>query len=140
MSWFMLNQARGEIMNIVFFEDQYYGNFEPLSLSHPVYMLLLGTSRIYTKWVRALNAKNHSFLCRPHMAQILFEETGKEVNNIPDNGPVILINGRFIPSEKAVTAIKQLKPGEALVNGDAMMCFSIPESPSQDFMSNLLEL
>ena len=127
-------------MNVVFFEDQLYGNFEPLSLSHPVYMLLLGTSRIYTKWVKALGAREHSFLCRPHLAQIIFAETGREVNTIPENESVIFINGRFVPSEKAISAVKQLKPGEALANGETLMCFSIAQSQTPPLINNLPEL
>lgn len=127
-------------MNVVFFEDQLYRNFEPLSLSHPVYMLLLGTSRIYTKWVKALGAREHSFLCRPHLAQIISAETGRKVNTIPYDESVIFLNGRFLPSEKAIFAVKQLKPGEALVNGETLMCFSIPKSQTQPFINNLTEL
>jgi UDP-N-acetylglucosamine diphosphorylase/glucosamine-1-phosphate N-acetyltransferase len=127
-------------MKVVFFEDQFYRNFEPLSLSHPVYMLLLGTSRIYTKWVKSLGAREHSFLCRPYLAQIIFAEIGREVNTIPDDESVIYLNGRFIPSEKAISAVKQLKPGEALVNGETLMCFSIPQSQTPPFINNLTEL
>ena len=109
-------------MNLLFFEDPQYGNFEPLSLSHPVYMLLCGTSRIYQKWLSALKCDDYGFYCRPYLADILAHETGKNVNKFPTSD-FILINGRVIPSASLIAEIEDLAPGEALVSRDFLVAY-----------------
>ena len=107
-------------MKLLFFEDSDYTNYYPLTLSRPVYMLLLGTSRIYQKWVNKLNPSDYSFICRDYLSDILSHETGKTVNEIPAED-FILINGRFIPDDDIISSIKNLKPGNALISNDKLI-------------------
>ena len=106
-------------MNIVIFEDPLYKNFDPISVSHPVFDLLCGTSKMFEKWIKSLRPRSYSFLCRPVLADVL-AEAGYKVNTLP-NDDTIFINGRFIPGEESLRAIKKLAIGESLiVDGDLM--------------------
>ncbi|UCE65880.1 MAG: hypothetical protein JSU85_13635 [Candidatus Zixiibacteriota bacterium] len=109
-------------MTALFFEDPFYKNFEPLSISHAVYMLLCGTSKIYQKWLNALECNEYGFLARPYLADILNLETGKQVNIIPDKD-FIIINGRFLPALKIVSQINELEPNRALVCDDLLVAY-----------------
>ena len=120
----MSNPAWRIEMKVVFFEDHHYAKFDPVSLSHPVYMLLHGTSKLYSKWITALKSNDYSFLCRPHLAGVLAFETGREVNAIPD-GDLLFINGRYLPSDKTVWLVQEIKKGEALSCDDELVAFRI---------------
>lgn len=109
-------------MTILFFEDPFFGNFEPLSISRPAYMFLCGTSRIYEKWLSALGYDDYGFLARPYLADILNLETGKQVNLIPDND-FIIVNGRFLPALKIVSQINELETNRALVCDDLLVAY-----------------
>jgi UDP-N-acetylglucosamine diphosphorylase/glucosamine-1-phosphate N-acetyltransferase len=126
-------------MNIVFFEDHEAWNFEPLAFSHPVYMLLSGTSKIYSKWLQGIRSKDHSFLCRPHLAPLLEYESKKPVNraNAEDS---LFINGRFLPSKNALKAVKNLEPGQSLSSNDALLAFRIGPGGAHSIHEHLLRL
>lgn len=117
-------------MNVIFFEDQHSDNFQPLSLSHPVFTLLCGISPIYLKWVKALQLKKYSFFCRPHLAALLREETGQTVNEVPQ-GDQIFINGRLLPTPDSITAVRMLKAGQSLENNGTMLAFRIASDYEQ---------
>ena len=113
-------------MKLIFFEDHYYKNFDPLSLSHPVYMLLYGASKLYLKWTAVLKSDDHSFLCRPYLSSLLALETGKEVNVIPD-GDLLFVNSRYLPSDKTAWLVQEIKKGEALACENDLVAFRIGE-------------
>ena len=113
-------------MKLIFFEDHHYKNFDPLSLSHPAYMLLYGTSKLYLKWNAVLKSDDYSFLCRPYLSGVLALETGKNVNTIPD-GDLLFINGRYLPSDKTIWLVQEIKKGEALVCENDLVAFRISD-------------
>jgi UDP-N-acetylglucosamine diphosphorylase/glucosamine-1-phosphate N-acetyltransferase len=118
-------------MNLVFFEDDHYGDFYPLTLSRPASMLLCGTSQLYRKWVDALKPDDYSFLCREYVADYLNLITGRTVNELP-KGDLILINGRFLPSRRILEAVRELERGQALTDDDDFLACRLPaESPSR---------
>lgn len=118
-------------MNLVFFEDYHYGKFYPLTLSRPACMLLCGSSELYRKWVDALKPDDYSFLCREYVADYLNLITGRNVNELP-KGDLILINGRFRPSEAILEAVRNLERGQALSgDGDIVACRLPAECPSR---------
>lgn len=120
----MSNPAWRIEMKLIFFEDHHYKNFDPLSLSHPAYMLLYGTSKLYLKWTAALKRDDYSFLCRPYLSGILALETSKKVNTIPD-GDLLFVNARYLPSDKTVWLVQEIKKGEALVCENDLVAFRI---------------
>ena len=126
-------------MKAVFFEDHHYANFDPISLSRPVYMLLHGTSRLYSKWIMALKGDDYSFLCRPYLSGLLALETGRKVNAIPD-GDLLFINGRYLPSNKTVWLVQEIKRGEALVCEDDLVAFRIGDDRPSKLIETLENL
>ncbi len=126
-------------MNIIFFEDPEFANFCPLSLSHPVYTLLCGTSKIYEKWVKVLKPRSYSFLTRPYLSALLARETGRTANTIP-TGDIIFINGRFAPAGNSLAAIRKLNPGEAAVSEGVLLAFRLAVRGKISFKNALLSL
>ncbi len=126
-------------MNIAFFEDPLYDNFDPLSLSHPIFTLLCGTSPIYAKWVKAMKPRDYAFLCRPHLKSLLEAQTKRKVNAVP-RGDTIFINGRFMPTPEAVTAAGKLGPGEALFSDESLLAFRLISSRKLAFEKHLVNL
>jgi UDP-N-acetylglucosamine diphosphorylase/glucosamine-1-phosphate N-acetyltransferase len=122
-------------MKAVFFEDHHYPKLDPLSLSRPACMLLYGTSRLYSKWIEPLRFDDYSFLCRPYLSAVLALETGKRANVIPD-GDLLFINGRYLPSNNAVSAIEKIESKEALIYEDDLVAFRI----SDDRPPELIEI
>jgi UDP-N-acetylglucosamine diphosphorylase/glucosamine-1-phosphate N-acetyltransferase len=111
-------------MNIIFFEDDKALNFEPISLSHPVYTLLAGTSPLYAKWLKTLKPKEYSFLSRPHLAPMLEAQSGRQVNN-PGKADSLFINGRLLPTKDTIAAAKKLAPGYSLRSSDTLLAFRL---------------
>ena len=126
-------------MNLIIFEDDRFTDFEPLSISHPVYALLCGTSRIYAKWIRALKPKTVSFLSRPYLAASLELETGIKTNAIAE-GEGIFVNGRFLPSKEILAALRKLSNGEGLESDGALMAFRLDTSQGSEFADGLSNL
>ncbi len=126
-------------MNIAFFEDPKYVNFEPISLSHPVYMLLYGTSKIYEKWVKALKPKKYTFLARPYLGEVLEAETGIRHNVIPE-GDILFINGRFIPSAESVAILRKLNFGESAIVDNELLAFRLAKGEQPTFEKHLLTM
>jgi UDP-N-acetylglucosamine diphosphorylase/glucosamine-1-phosphate N-acetyltransferase len=126
-------------MKIVFFEDAGYENYHPLSLSRPVYMFLLGTSRIYEKWLRMLKPREYAFLSRPYLDDILSLEAGRGSGEIPD-GELIFLNGRFLPSDNLVSGVKKLKAGEALLKETGLVAFRLDGKSARELRESLLNL
>ena len=126
-------------MKAVFFEDHYYVNFDPVSLSHPAYMLLYGTSKLHSKWIEALRPDDYSFLCRQYLSGVLALETGRKVNVIPD-GDLLFINGRYLPSNNTVSLVQEIKRGEALVCEDDLVAFRIGDDRPPELIETLENL
>lgn len=126
-------------MTVLFFEDPFYDNFEPLSISHPVYSLLCGTSRIYEKWLRFSKTDNYGFLSRPYLSEIVRLETGKKTNVVPDDD-LLLINGRIIPSPELMSDIENLGENEALEIDDSIAAIRIKKGASEEIRKNIEEI
>jgi UDP-N-acetylglucosamine diphosphorylase/glucosamine-1-phosphate N-acetyltransferase len=126
-------------MNIVLFEDPLHANFEPISISHPVFMLLYGTSKIYEKWVRALKSKGCYFICRDYLSSIVALETRMKSNVIP-RGDNLFINGGFVPSSDALAALRKLNPGESAMIDDELLGFRLKTDGRLPFEKHLLTI
>lgn len=123
-------------MHIVFFEDDKFANFEPLSLSHPVFTLLCGTSKIYLKWIKALKPRGVSFVCRHYLSRIL-ETESKAVKGHDKPSDFVFINGRFLPTRDTIASLKKLETGQSLISGDALLAFRINLESREDLTGRL---
>ncbi|MEE9554601.1 MAG: putative sugar nucleotidyl transferase [candidate division Zixibacteria bacterium] len=126
-------------MRTIFYEDNSYANFYPVSFSRPVYTLLLGTSRIYKKWLEALKIADYSFFSREYLAEITALDAGGDVGVIPDDD-LLFINGRYLPSPELVSAIKKLDTGEVLESGDGAIAFRIGSDRSTELFEAIESL
>ncbi|HBZ01211.1 MAG TPA: hypothetical protein DEO84_07825 [candidate division Zixibacteria bacterium] len=126
-------------MKIVLFEDPLYPNFEPISLSHPSFMFLYGTSKIYEKWIKALKPQGYYFLCRKALGELLAVEMGRKLNIIP-RGDTLFINGRFTPSSESLITLRKLNPDEAAFVGDELLAFRLITGRKLPFEKHLLTL
>ena len=87
-------------MQICIFEDKKSKNFEPLTLSRPVYDLLFGTKTIRERTISTFSSLNYSLHCRDYLAEALREnESTVKVNLIIDTS-CLFINGRIIEPER----------------------------------------
>ncbi len=125
-------------MKTIFYEDESFANFYPISLSRPVYTLLVGTSKIYNKWLRALDITDYSFFSREYLAEITVLDNDRNVGVIPDD-ELLLINGRYLPTREIVSEIKNLKTNEALVGEDRAIAFRIGRERSPE-LTDAVEL
>lgn len=92
-----------------FFDDEHYTGLLPLSFTRPLADLRIGILTIAEKWSRLLKTDNSGFICR----------TPLSLKFTPSIEPdVLAINGRWLPDEKAVDAILNLKEGEILLNAE----------------------
>ncbi len=126
-------------MKIVFFEDHNYNDLDPISISHPSYMLLCGTSKIYQKWLNALVPDEFSFWGRPYLAEILEWETGKTANKLPDD-ELLFINGRFLPNEDILKVIEQLGTNEALISVGCIAACRLGSGRSKNIVEALEQI
>ena len=91
-------------MRLCFVEDSAVVDLEPLTLTRPVFELLLGSSTIGRKIEKALRVDpgpaQLGALIRPHLAAVQQERTPHMTINDRDwlaRGPVIVANGRWVP-------------------------------------------
>lgn len=106
-------------MQICIFEDSYYNNFEPLSLSRPVYELFCGTSTLKNKIINAFPDSEIVLFCREYLTKtVAGSNPDFTVNGLKGNS-CLLINGRVLEPEKLTNQIpKELKESKVYLNGE----------------------
>ena len=86
-------------MHLCLFEDR-ADNFEPLTLTRPVFDLLCGVSTLGDKQRAILPTAECGLLVRPALAALCRQERpGVPVNDAAwlYSAPVLLVNGRWLP-------------------------------------------
>ncbi len=91
-------------MRLCLVEDHAVSDLEPLTLTRPVYDLLLGASSLGTKIARTLGVgpgpARRGVVIRPHLAAIQQERDPHTMVNDRDwltRGPVLVANARWVP-------------------------------------------
>ncbi len=98
-------------MNVVLFDDEWRINLLPLSATRPCAEFVVGILTIAEKWEKHLNA-TVSYKTKAYLSL-------KYPSNIEDNN--IFINGRYLPDSALIEAIKNLKSGETISDGDKVV-------------------
>lgn len=107
------------MQTVNFFDDEHYTGLLPLSFTRPLADLRIGILTIAEKWSRLLKTDNSGFICR----------TPLSLKFTPSIEPdALAINGRWLPDEKAVDAILNLKEGEILLNAEDGTLLACPTS------------
>jgi UDP-N-acetylglucosamine diphosphorylase/glucosamine-1-phosphate N-acetyltransferase len=107
-------------MRVCLFEDRGVLDLEPLTLTRPVFELLCGLSSLGDKQRRLFSSADLGLLVRPELADLCrCRHPGTPVNDAAwlRAGPVVLVNGRWLPGAGPVPDTSQ--PCIALVGGEA---------------------
>ncbi len=83
--------------HILIFEDAHFGDFAPISLTRPVYLMRAGIFPQYERIRRGLRADRMTFMCRNQIAPLLAEQIPDFPVNIIKRGQddLLLVNGRI---------------------------------------------
>ena len=114
-------------MNILIFEDSFYGNFSPVSILRPVYDIVTG---VYTNKERLEKSLPDKYKLSLHCRNILMplvmkENPNRKVNTI-EKEDYLLINGSVIYDDAFLTyAVKKMKENSVLVNDGKVVCAKI---------------
>jgi UDP-N-acetylglucosamine diphosphorylase/glucosamine-1-phosphate N-acetyltransferase len=118
-------------MRVALFEDQSAANFTPIAWLRPVFELLCGHFSVRERAVRFLPVTEWGVFCREWLSATYAEEHPEaHVNRLDwlDDGPTLLINGRWLCDPRDLT---QCDPDAAgIIDGDvAWLTIEPDESP-----------
>lgn len=99
-------------MNLILFDDPSIRiELYPFTLTRPVSKIRCGILTIDEKWMKRLDLEA-SFLTPDYL------QKKYSLKNGDDN---LLVNGALCPDDDVITAIRQLKPGDALVQNETVL-------------------
>ena len=83
---------------LLFLEGPAVGQFWPLCVSRPPYLLRCGATMLWEKWGRRLGATQIRMFCRQHVAPLVARRTGQAVNVPGSSGSADLwvLDGRWL--------------------------------------------
>lgn len=116
-------------MNILIFEDSFYGNLSPVSILRPVYNIVTGVYTNRERLEQFLPSKYKlSLHCRNILQSLMeHENPGKKINRI-EKEDYIFINGcTAFKEDFLLWAVKKMKWNSALVNEGKIICAKIPK-------------
>jgi UDP-N-acetylglucosamine diphosphorylase / glucose-1-phosphate thymidylyltransferase / UDP-N-acetylgalactosamine diphosphorylase / glucosamine-1-phosphate N-acetyltransferase / galactosamine-1-phosphate N-acetyltransferase len=114
-------------MNILIFEDNFYGNIFPLSMLRPVYDVVTG---VYTNRERLEKINPSKYKISLHCGNILLplmesENHGRKINII-EKEDYLFINGNIVFDEEFIVyAAKKMKWDTALMHEGKVVCAKI---------------
>lgn len=113
-------------MNVVLFDDEWRFNLFPLTYTRPAGAIRIGILTIAEKWATHLNAKvSHkaaTYLSNKFPAYV-------EAENI-------FINGRYLPDEALINAIKNLGKDEMLMDHDKVVACTLGKDEAMAFLND----
>lgn len=115
------------MIQLVFSDAQYWHNFLPLTFTRPIAEIRCGILTFAERWKKLLNAESISYLTEDYL-QVKFHTPKKEES--------LFIVPNFLPTEKVLSQIKNLKLGEALVYRDELLVARVDMS---NFSLNQIE-
>lgn len=103
-------------MQLVFSDAQYWEDFLPLTFTRPVAEMRCGILTFSERWQKILETTEVSWFTEMYLQQKFREPEKKESLFLVTN---------FLPTEKVIQQIKDLKQGEALVYEDELVAAKI---------------
>jgi len=83
--------------NLVIFEDNKAGNFNPLTLTRPAFELISGMKTLWENIVnRFYSDAKVSFVCRDYLKATFKQRVDAKVNDLEGIGEALLVNGRVM--------------------------------------------
>lgn len=113
------------IMQYFLFDDQHRNAFLPLAFTRPVCDLRFGIMSIREKWMHLLTSPVGA------LTQDYLQE-----NNLNQNGSIIYINARFLPSQSLINAIHTLENEEGLKKENQLLAFRSANQLSLEDLQN----
>ena len=116
-------------MRLCLFEDAGSAGLDPLSLARPVFDLRCGAATLADKHLRHFRARTAAAVVRPHLAGLVAEARPDwPVNDLGwlRAGPVVLVNGRWLPPAKPAGDPLARGPG-VYVAGDEL-AYAVPDA------------
>src|SRR4051794_19968981 len=104
-------QRKDSTMRVCLFEDNLVADLEPLSLTRPAFAPLCGCLPLSEKQYRHFTAHDRGVLLRPCLAAVHAEqEPTVHINDLAwlRSGPVVMVNGRWLPPAPGTTAFPDL--------------------------------
>ena len=97
---------------LIIFEDSQFGNFFPLTLNRPPFLLRCGILTLWEKIARRFEGYEVHFSCRKEIAGFVKTQTGRPVNQLgyQPGDRLVFVNGRLRLGEKLT---KELQTGTA---------------------------
>ena len=92
-------------MKICIFEDNLFGNLEPLSFSRPVFELVCGMNSLLEKFVRYFSAADITLIVRPELANLTKQLHPKFKVNLLPSEEALFINGRILSDDIFVNSL-----------------------------------
>ncbi|WP_422926729.1 putative sugar nucleotidyl transferase [Singulisphaera sp. PoT] len=121
-------------MRLCLVEDSAVVGLEPLTLTRPVYDLLLGSSSLGHKIARAFGVgpgpNRRGAIVRAHLAAVQHSRDPHTAVNDQDwlaRGPVLMVNGRWVPPAD-FTPPSESAPWVGLCDGEPVCAFVGPEA------------
>jgi UDP-N-acetylglucosamine diphosphorylase/glucosamine-1-phosphate N-acetyltransferase len=124
------NDRKEMVMRVCLFEDRNVLDLEPLSLTRPVFELLCGLTSLAAKQSRFFPPGPRGVLVRPYLADLYrLQSPAVPVNDLAwlRAGPIILINGRWLPPSIRLPLADFSGPCVALVNDEIAYAVVEPE-------------
>jgi UDP-N-acetylglucosamine diphosphorylase/glucosamine-1-phosphate N-acetyltransferase len=128
-------------MRVCLFEDRGVLDFEPLSLTRPVFELLCGLTSLGAKQSRFFPPGPRGVLIRPYLADLYRLHTTALPVNDPAwlrAGPTILVNGRWLPPSIPLPLAELSSPCVAHIDDEVAYAIVEPEHLA-DCSPNTLE-
>jgi UDP-N-acetylglucosamine diphosphorylase / glucose-1-phosphate thymidylyltransferase / UDP-N-acetylgalactosamine diphosphorylase / glucosamine-1-phosphate N-acetyltransferase / galactosamine-1-phosphate N-acetyltransferase len=118
------------VMRVCLFEDHAVADLEPLSLTRPVFELLCGLTSLGAKQSRFFPPGSRGVLIRSYLADLYRLQCPAVPVNDPAwlrAGPVIMVNGRWLPPSIPLPFAEFSGPCVALVNDEIAYAVVEPE-------------
>ena len=103
-------------MQLVFSDAQYWEDFLPLTYTRPIAEMRCGILTFSERWQKLLEAEEISFLTEKYLEEKF--PRPKEVESL-------FVVPNFLPTEKILEQIKNLKTGEALVHENELVAAKV---------------
>ncbi|MDF1745941.1 MAG: putative sugar nucleotidyl transferase [Gimesia sp.] len=110
-------------MRLAIFEDKSALQFAPISLMRPVFELLCGQYTCRERLLNSLSCEEWGVLIRPVLSEIYSEQfPDARINDAIwlNEGQTLLINGRWLPSNKAISQLAEVSSDTVGIIGNSV--------------------
>ncbi len=111
------------MLRVGFFEDDKSDQLAPLSLLRPVFELICGAWSLRDRLIRQLEVREWCVFIREHLVETYREiHPDVRINDFSGDSrtPMLLLNGRWLPTQSDIHQLRSIADDEAGVIGDTL--------------------